>query len=381
MKILHVVQSLDPAWGGIARVLPVLASELAADGVSCRIATLVGDRFGAAADVAGVEVLRFAPNRGTRFGRSRAFSRDLASLVRDADVVHLHGLWTGQNWAAGRVARKVGRPVVITPHSMMMPWAWQRSAWKKRPAGWLFEHKNLRAAARLHALADGEAREMRKLGFNDRIEVIANGIHADRYTALPPADGLVSRFPELADRKWLLFLGRLHPQKGIVQTMQACFDVLASGDDWHLVVAGPDEIGLQSTLEAAVTRKGLSGRVTFTGMLSRPDVLACLDRATLLLQLSMSEGLSMSIIEALASGLPVLISPACNMPEVETHDAGRIVPPKRSAIAAALRELVGMDHDAISAMGDRGRRLARERFDWSGLIPKYRAMYENVAAG
>ena len=190
MKILHVVQSLDPAWGGIARVLPALAAELAAAGDQCRIATLAGDRFGTPPEVPGVEVLRYAPNGGTKLGRSSEFDRQAEALVRDADVVHLHGLWTGQNWSAGKAARQAGRPYVMTPHSMMMPWAWHRSWWKKRPIGWLFEHQNLRKAARLHALAEGEAKHILALGFNDRIEVIPNGIRTAEFENLPPTRGV-----------------------------------------------------------------------------------------------------------------------------------------------------------------------------------------------
>jgi glycosyltransferase involved in cell wall biosynthesis len=379
MRTLHIVQSLDPAWGGIARVLPCLASELAAAGDTCRIATLTGGRFGNAPDVPGVEVLRFACPPNSRLGRSGEFNSRIPELIRDADVVHLHGLWTGQNWSAGKAARKAGRPCIMTPHSMMMPWAWGRSWWKKRPIGWLFEHKNLRAAACLHALADGEAQHMRALGFNDRIEVIPNGLRTADFVNLPPADGLIGRFPELRDRRWVLFLGRIHPQKGIVHAMQACFDLMAFAEDWHLIIAGPDEVGLATMLRAAIARKNLQNRVTFTGMLPREDVRALLGRASLLLQPSMSEGLSMSILEALAAGLPVLISTACNMPEVETEGAGRVVPPNRADLAYAMRGIVKQSKEALAEMGRKARKLAEDRFDWSKLIPKYRAMYARVA--
>jgi glycosyltransferase involved in cell wall biosynthesis len=183
----------------------------------------------------------------------------------------------------------------------------------------------------------------------------------------------------LAGRKWLLILGRIHPQKGIVQGMQACFDVFAAASDWHLIVAGPDEIGIQSMIQAAVARKGLTQRVTFTGTLNREEVRACLGSAKLLLQPSMSEGLSMSILEALASGVPVLISDACNMPEVESYGAGRIVESTRNTIAAGLRGLVTMEDAEREVMGQKARQLVRERFDWKVLIPRYREMYARMA--
>jgi glycosyltransferase involved in cell wall biosynthesis len=378
MNILHVTQSLNPSWGGIARVLPMLAGELATAGDTCRIAVLHGDRFGEAPDVPGVEVLKFHATGKSRLGRSVEFDLRIGDLVRSADVLHLHGLWTGQNRSAGRAARKLGRPFIITPHSMMMPWAWRRSAWKKRLAGLLFEHKNLRTAACLHALAEGEAAHVRALGFNANVEVIPNGLHPGEFDSLPAADGLEGRFRIPNGRRWVLFLGRIAEQKGIVPGMVACFDVMAADPGWHLVVAGPDEFGMRRTLQAAVGRKGMADRVTFTGTLNRQEVLACLGRSSILLQPSLSEGLSMTIIEALAARLPVLISNACNMPEVAEHRAGYVVEPQRRSIAGALRELISLPDEERRAMGDRGRELVEVRFDWTRLIPKYRQMYQKV---
>jgi glycosyltransferase involved in cell wall biosynthesis len=360
-------------------VLPELASELVAAGEECRMATLTGGGFGRAGPVKGVEVLQFEVAGNSWLGRSKEFDSRIGSLIRECDVMHLHGLWTGQNWSAGKAARQAGVPYIMTPHSMMMPWAWGRSWWKKRPAGWLFEHANLRGAACLHALAEGEARHIRGLGFNDRIVVVPNGLRVDEYLNPPAADRLVERFPNLRNHRWVLFLGRIHPQKGVAQAMQACFDILAHGDEWHLVIVGPDEVGMQPMLEAAVTRKGLERRVTFTGMLDRPDVLACLGKASLLLQPSMSEGLSMSILEALAAGVPVLISTACNLPEVAEAGAGRVVEPVRSEVAAALRQLVKTDAAGLAEMGRRARQLAEDRYDWRKVVSRYREMYAGVA--
>lgn len=380
MKILHVVQSLDPLWGGIARVLPELAAGLAAQGERCTLATLAGGRFGTPPAVPGVEVLRFAAADKSKLGRSAEFSRRIHALVAEHDVVHLHGLWTGQNWAAGKAARKARKPYIMTPHSMMMPWAWKRSAMKKRLAGMVFEYSNLRHAALLHALSEGEAAEMRKLGYNSKIEVVPNGVHAAAFEHAPSADAFIQRHPETRGRRWIVFLGRISEQKGIVEAMQGCFDAAAASKDWHLIVAGNDEFGLLKLLQTAARRKGLAERVTFAGPLDRQSALAVLGKATLLLQPSKSEGLSMSILEAMASGVPVLISPACNMPEVEARVAGRIVEPHRGAISAALKALMAMPPADLSAMGGRGRTLIRERFDWAKVLPAYRKMYQMVAS-
>lgn len=380
MKVLHVVQSLDPAWGGMARVVPELAAGLKSLGVDGRIATLAGGRYGRPPADLGVEVLTFSAPDGSALGRSGEFNRAIGRLLDETDVLHLHGLWTGQNWSAARAARRRGVPYLMTPHSMMMPWAWRRSWWKKRPVGWLFEYGNLRRAARLHALAPGEAEHIRRLGFNERIETIANGIWPEQFEHPPPADELIRAHPHLEHKRWLLFLSRIHVQKGIVPLLQACFDLAHAGEEWHVVVAGPDTDGLQRVLTAAVTRKGQSSRITFLGMLDRRQVLAALGRASIFAQPSLSEGLSVSILEAMAAGLPVVISPQCNLPEVAAMDAGRVVPPARRAIGPALRELLAMTPSELSAMGHRARQIIRERFSWPRLLPQYARLYESVLA-
>ncbi|MFO0973011.1 MAG: glycosyltransferase [Phycisphaerae bacterium] len=380
MRVLHVLQSLDPAWGGIARVVPELAAGLATLGVSGSIATLAGGRYGQPPRGLPVETHVRRLRRAAPGGRERS-PAPIGPLVADCDVLHLHGLWTAQNYHAARAARAAGRPYVVTPHSMMMPWAWRRSAWKKRPIGWLFEHRNLRRAARLLALAPGEGDAMRTLGFNPRIDTIPNGVWPADYANLPPPDALLQRFPHLADARWMLFASRIAVQKGIVPLLQAAFELATSHDAWHLVVAGPDSAGLQSVLAAAAERKGLGRRVTFVGMLDRPQLRSALGRAELFVQPSLSEGLSISILEALAAGRPVLISPACNLPEVAEFGAGRVVEPRRRAIAAALHELVALGPAEWSAMGAAARRLIAERFDWRILLPRYVEMYAAVCAG
>jgi len=378
MHILHITQSLDPAWGGIAAVMPALARKLVDAGLRCTLLTLSGDRFGAPADLPGLEVVAFPANPGSPLGRSAAFNHQIDEFVHDATIVQLHGLWAGQNWSAGISARRQKKPVVITPHSHMMPWAWRRSRWKKQLAGWMFEHKNLRTAAVLHALAEGEAEHMRKLGFNHNIRILPNGLDPERFATLPDASNLERQYPELADKRWLLVLGRIAEQKGVLPAMRGMLAALPDHPEWQIVFAGPDPFGLRPQLERMATEAKLRQRVTFTDMLGREDVRACLGRASILVQPSFSEGLSMSILEALAAGLPALISPGCNMPEVARSDAGRIVNTDGASIEKGLRELMGLSDVQRTDMGERGRELIRTRFAWDVLIPQYIAMYEQA---
>jgi len=378
MHVLHITQSLDPSWGGIARVLPELATRLTSVDVNSTVACLHGDRFGTAPSFDGFEVRSFAAKPRSPLGRSPEFDAAIDALVRTADVVHIHGLWAGQNQTAGAAAHRAGKPLVVTPHSMMMPWAWNRSAWKKRLVGWWFEHRNLRRAAALHALAEGEAASMRALGFNSNITVIPNGIEPRDFENLPSADELETRFAETRGKKWLLILGRIAEQKGIVPAFKALAEVLPEYPDWHLIVAGPDPFELIPRLRAIAG--AAESQITFTGMLERRDVMACLARSSLLVQPSFSEGLSMSILEAMAAGLPALVAPGCNMPEIAASDAGVDVQANARSIAAGLRSLLSMPEENWTRLSENARRLACERFAWSALMPCYRALYDSCLA-
>jgi len=378
MHVLHITQSLDPSWGGIARVLPELATRLTTVDVDSTVACLHGDRFGTAPSFENFEVRSFAARSRSPLGRSADFDAAIGGLVAKADVVHIHGLWAGQNQTAGAAAHRAGKPLVVTPHSMMMPWAWQRSAWKKRFVGWWFEHGNLRRAAALHALAEGEAASMRELGFNANITVIPNGIEPSDFENLPSAEVLEARFPAAKNKKWLLILGRIAEQKGIVPAFEALARVLPDHSDWHLVVAGPDPFELIPRLENIAG--DAQTHITFTGMLERRDVMACLARSSLLVQPSFSEGLSMSILEALAAGLPALVAPGCNMPEIAASHAGIEVQPEAKSIADGLRPLLSQPEHEWEKLSNNARRLACERFAWSELMPRYRAMYDDCIA-
>ena len=353
MQILHIVPGTKQSVGGIARDAIALADALIAAGEQCVV----------------------IPSPASDDGE---FQNQLGDAVGNSDIVHLHGLFTPENKAAGATARRLGKPFVLTPHNAMLPLAWQKARWKKLTAGLMYENKNLRTASCLHALCGDESSTMQ--AFNSQVQTISLGVNVGDFQNVAEPASLVSKFPQLGSAKWVLVLGRIDLDRGIVPAMQACFDVLAKADGWHLVVAGPDVSGIGTMLQAAVGRKGLTERVTFAGLLSPEDARAAVARSSLLLQPSIAEGPSMAIIDALAAGKPVIISDACCMPEVSPAGAGKIVPPVRPAIAAALREIVGMGESGLQEMGQRAKALAREKYDWSKLIPEYQRMYQQAAS-
>ena len=214
------------------------------------------------------------------FGYSPGLRKSMASQVTRECLVHVHGLWMYPGLLACRLSRRAGAPLVISAHGMLETWALNNSRWKKKLAGWLFENRNLRTADCLHALCAAEAESFRRYGLRNPVAVIPNGVDPAEFEQLPGPEVLESRFPALRNRRWALFLSRIHPKKGLPHLLRAWARVSADqrvrSSEWMLVVAGPDEGGHESEMKRLSGELGLESSVLFTGPLHGHEKLAAL---------------------------------------------------------------------------------------------------------
>ncbi|NLB18358.1 MAG: glycosyltransferase, partial [Syntrophomonadaceae bacterium] len=146
--------------------------------------------------------------------------RDVAALINEAkpDLVHLHGLWMPVNHLAVRAARNRKIPYIIAPRGMLEPWSLQQRWLKKRLALWLYQRRDLRGAVALHATAESEAAQLRRLGYRQRIIISPNGVNLPE--AMPP------RSKRADGRRVILFLSRIHPKKGLLELVEAVGQVM-----------------------------------------------------------------------------------------------------------------------------------------------------------
>jgi glycosyltransferase involved in cell wall biosynthesis len=192
--------------------------------------------------------------------------------------------------------------------------------------------------------------------------VLPNGIFPGEIDLLPPASDFFHAHPALAGHPFVLFLARLHPGKGLDYLAEAFSILAASNPQVQLVVAGPDGPA-REPFGRRITQLNLSDRVHLIGPIYGHDKFAALSAAACFCLPSEHETFSMSITEALACGVPVVISENCHFPEVAEVGAGKVVPLEAEAIARGLLEVLG-DPAAAHRMGEAGRRLVAERFTW-----------------
>ena len=325
----------------------------------------------------GALPVQTADVRGPRFF---GYAPTLNAALQNAhlDLLHTHGLWMYPSAAGLRWAHAPGKPYLITPHGMLDPWAVRNARWKKRLAGWLYENAHLRGAACLHALCEAEADAIRAYGLRNPICIIPNGIDPPAATRPDPPPW---RTALPTDANILFYLGRLHPKKGLPHLLRAwslARSTHAPADAWHLVIAGWDQGDHESELKRWAQQHGLQHCVHFVGPQFDAAKHASYRHADACILPSFSEGLPMTVLEAWSYGLPVLMTPQCNLPEGFQADAAIQINPEPEHIAQGLTALFAMpDHDR-TAMGERGRALVAQRFNWPGIAQQMRSVYQWV---
>ena len=337
----------------------------------------VEDEF-TAADAATWEGLsvHIVPSKHAAFRYAPALSHQLSSLT--PDLVHTHGIWTYLSVAAVRWSRSNGgvtpRPYVVSTHGMLDPWALHNSRWKKIIAGFAFERRHLKNAACIHAINRAEAAAIRAFGLKNPICIIPNGVEV-------PASNAADRTPPwaaqtISDRKVLLYLGRLHPKKGLRILLRGWKEAFKHEKDWILVIAGWDQGGHRRELEQLTRELKIADSVQFTGPLFGKARDTAYQNADAFVMPSLSEGQPLVVLEAWSHARPVLMTQECNLPEGFENGAAIRMSATVEGVAGALGKLFASEKSALEEMGCRGRDLVICNFSWSQIASQMFAVYK-----
>jgi glycosyltransferase involved in cell wall biosynthesis len=241
----------------------------------------------------------------------------------------------------------------------------------------LIETRILQGAACLRALTLDEADDYRSIGLSNPIVVVPSGIDAPEEAS---GEEFYALHPELRGKRIVLFLGRLHEKKGLPMLLRA-WSRAARPDEAHLVIAGPDSDDMLSQLERTRSELKLESTVTFAGMLSGSRKWSALAAASLFVLPSYSEGFSIAVIEAMAMALPVLLTHQCHIPEVAKRKCGWAIDPEINPLEEALGEFFQLSSCEASRMGERGRELVSQRYQWSVVGKQMAEVYNWLEGG
>lgn len=379
-KIAFLTPTISRAGGGLLDCVRRLGQEL--ESLGHRV-----DVFSPEDEFSNDDLPQWAPLKVHLFPRhgphTFAYGKRLAAAVADVEpnIIHTFGLWTHLSVVADFWHRKTGRPTILSAQGMLNQWALKKSSWKKRIAGLLYERRHLQRAHCLHAVSEREAAEMRRYGLSSPICIIPNGVDVpapdgEATSQLAPWLGVV---PD--GKKILLFLGRIHPKKGLVPLLDGLSALALSAqgadiEEWHFVIAGWDQDEHLKGLQRKVEATSLSDRVSFIGPLYGNQKAAAYSHADAFILPSYGEGQPVAVLEAWSYGLPVLMTPECNLQEGFDAEAAITIRSTTSEISEGLRKLFSLSERERKEMGRKGQQLAEQSFSWRTIAHKMSGVYE-----
>jgi len=357
MRIAHVIPYIARDFGGPVIAMAAMVDCLIYSGERVAVFTVHDEREGVPVDLPKATDLTLCQDLS--WGGLR-HSADLWSAFGNANmsVIHSHGLWTDVHRCAALTARRKGVPHILGPCGMLDEDALRRSWWKKRIASFVFQSQALKEASCLLANSEKEYEDIRLHGLTNPVAIVPNPVPAPDFADILSHEELKERYPVLSARKTLLFLGRIHPVKGLERLISAWAQLSTFHGDWQLVLAGPDEGGYRATLEAQIDRLHCRSSVHLIGTLDNRCKWAVLQAAELFVMPSDFENFGMSIVEAMLVEKPVITTTGTPWQSLVDHGAGWWVERTMDALKDALVEAMTLPDEDRQAMGRRGCGLA-----------------------
>lgn len=360
MKVFLATASLRPSYGGPAFSVSRLATNLAEAGVEVAIW---------AADQSAESTPLLPISSSVR----RLLGTEMMALEQfgNPDILHDNGIWLPHNHRLAQLTARRKIPRVVSTRGMLEPWALNHKRWKKQVAWWLYQRSDLQRARCHHVTAEFEARNVERLGLGVPLCVIGNGVDVPE---------LHSRFRDnnrkSSDTKTALYLGRIHPKKGLLMLVEAWARVRPDG--WILQIVGPDEARHRMQVERAVTTAGLNEVVHFSGPIEGANKSKTFFNADLFVLPTYSENFGIVIAEALAHGVPVLTTTGAPWSMLMDHGCGWWVNPTVDDIASGLRQATSEKKQTLQEMGKSGRKWVEAEFGWQRITKAFLTTYDEL---
>lgn len=373
MRILVVVSYYKPAYvyGGPVNSISQLCEALVQRGHEVTVLTTNANGESAldapvnrGVNVDGVQVHYLERKRW--LPRRYFYAPDIDDACKhfmpSIDVLYICATWTYPMIPAARIATKFHKPYIMSPRGDLMEWSLQQKSLKKKIYIHLIEKQLIKRAAAIHCTSQDEMEQYQRLNFQSPAFIIPNGVNLTQFSALPERGALRKKLGISDSAAISLFVGRLHKMKGLDHTVTEFASVARAHKDAHLIVAGMDEDGSGLRAQEQVKRLDLQEHVHFLGALYGNDLLQAYADSDLFVLLSHRENFGMVVVEAMASGLPVLLSSGVALSnDIIKYRAGIVVDMKNGSVAQSWLELLN-DKNKREELRYNGINLARDKF-------------------
>lgn len=395
MKILHVSPSYYPAFkfGGPIMSIHILNKALVCKGEDVTVYTTDAG-FNSTNDIQlgteyildGVKIVYFKSNKfldflnTTGYNFSINLTKALKKNINKFDIIHITAVWNYPSYITSFYCIKYKMPYIISPRGSLYPLTFNKKSWKKFPYYQIAAKKMIQMANAIHYTVEDEKRQTNEnLGINNYSIIIPNGLDLQKFRNLYYKTKLIENYPHLKDKKIILFLSRINWIKGLDLLIKAYYKIIKERNNLHLLIVGDDDgDGYRKKVEEWVNNYGISSMVTFTGTLTDDDKLEAYAGSDLFVLPSYSENFGMVVVEAMACGLPVVISNKVGISkEIGEGKAGIITETTVESLYKGINVLLE-DQYLRDELSINGRKFVTNNYDINKVADKMIEAYKNV---
>ncbi|TVQ09917.1 MAG: glycosyltransferase [Leptolyngbya sp. DLM2.Bin27] len=390
MRVLQIIPSISPVYGGPSQMVRGFAQGLAAAGAEVTILTTNanGDSgqlplavpLGLPLPEENYTVRYFACSPWRRYKFSLGLLRWLSQHAYEYDLAHIHALFSPLSTAAAWAARRRGLPYVLRPLGTLDPADLQKKKRLKQLYGRLLEAPNLAGAAALHFTSPIEAAVSHRFGVTTTDWVIPLGVQPPPAVTVAERQQILVQLGIPLDRPIVLYLSRLDPKKGLDLLLPALEQLATQGLDFHLVLAGgnPQDPAYEQAIARQVKAGVLGDRTSLTGFVTGPTKAALLQAADLFVLPSYYENFGIAVAEAMAAGVPVVVSKGVYIwPDIAASGSGWVCELTVEGLAQSLIEALTDPHQR-QIRGQQAQVYTKGCYEWGAIAHQTLAAYETV---
>jgi glycosyltransferase involved in cell wall biosynthesis len=382
LRIVHYVPGIRLEQGGVVRAVLDWCTVFAARGHQITLLAYQGNDIPREwlTRSAGSPIARVIPSPREIPGKPlRAEALHIAeTTIAQADVLHLHAPWLDGNRQLAAITRRHRVPYIVTLHGMLDDWSMTQRGVKKRLYMALWGRRFLDRAACVHCTAEAELAQARRWFANPATAVLPYLVELTAFAQLPgPEMGLALLPPAHRNKSKILFLSRLHEQKGIDILIRAAAALRDGGVDFALLIAGNGEPGYERQLHELVDQLKLRDSVAFLGLVTGPQKISLYQAADVFVLPTRHENFGLVLTEAMACGTSVVTTRGTDIWQ-ELYQAGGVIAENTPAgIAAGVRGLLEKRSE-LPALGARGRAWVFQTLAVEPLAERYERLYRQL---
>ncbi len=380
MKILHIIPSLSNNFGGPAKSVPYLVKSLNELGIENTIFT-VESEFKETNEIVKKFDLKVFSAKSLpffkRFYLAQNFLANVKKQITDETIIHVHSLWTYPSIIGLYAARLYKLPLVVSTRGMLYEWALNQGKFKKKLAMFFYQKKMLDYAFAIHVTEPGELSETKFSNYKNKLRCVPNGIDLSEFKSFD-INNLINSFKLNPKKKYITFLSRIHKKKGLIFLVKAWIRLSEIDPTWDLIIAGPiEDKKYAETLKSLIDSNSLSQRVKWLGPLDNEDRIRALNLSNLFVLPSFSENFGIVILEALASGIPVITTKGTPWKIINKKKVGWWIELSEDQLFKSLKQAISLSESEILKKSKVGKEIAKG-FSWEIQAKKMKKVYEEA---